>query len=227
MLAAFIIWLFKKYAMPAINRRKINNGTLKAVPLESAAALILIIGMTAPLYAQEQVTKYNVIHSGKVVGHLDFYQKRTGDGFYLKMVSEVKMKFIFSIKVDCNEESLFQNGRLVSSHVLRKVNGKQKADRQTKATGDTYQTIAEGKSKALNQTAINTNLMLLYCHEPANNMQVYSDNFQQFLKVQQTAPHVYRIDLPDGNYNYYSYTNGICSKVDIHHSLYTIQIQLA
>lgn len=226
MLAAFIIWLFKKYAIPAINRRK-NNEVLKAVSLKSAAVLILIIGMAAPLHAQEQVTKYNVMHSGKVVGHLDFYQKRTGDDFYLKMISEVKMKFIFSINVDCNEESLFQNGKLVSSHVLRKVNGKQKADRQTKATGNIYQTIAEGKSKALNQKAINTNLMLLYCHEPVNNAQVYSDNFQQFLKVQQTAPHVYRIDLPDGNYNYYSYTNGICSKVDIHHSLYTIQIQLA
>lgn len=69
--------------------------------------------------------------------------------------------------------------------------------------------------------------MLLYCREPDDQAQVYSDNFQQFLQVKQVSPHVYRIDLPDGNYNFYSYTNGICSKVDIHHSLYTIQIQLA
>jgi len=220
MMIALITWLFKKYAMPAISR-------YRKIAAKSAAALLILFMISNPLLAQEQVTKYNVMHGSKVVGRLDLYQKRTGDDVCLKMVSAVKMKFIFSIKVDCNEESYFQNGKLVSSHVLRKVNDKQKADRQTKATADGYQTIAEGKCGKIDQKAINTNLMMLYCHEPANNSQVYSDNFQQFLKVKQTGEHIYRIDLPDGNYNYYSYTNGICSKVDIHHSLYTIQIKLA
>jgi len=221
MIIALVTWLFKKYAMPAINR-------YRNIPAKSAATLILLLTLSSSLLAQEQTTRYNVLKGGKVVGHLDLYQKHNGDDMYLKMISEVKVKFIFSINVDCNEESLFQNGKLISSRVLRKVNGKQKADRQTKAVGDGYQTLAEGKKgEQVNQKAINANLMLLYTHEPVNNAQVYSDNFQQFLKVKQTGSHIYRIDLPDGNYNYYSYTNGVCSKVDIHHSLYTIQIQLA
>jgi len=32
--------------------------------------------------------------------------------------------------------------------------------------------------------------------------------------------------LPDGNYNYYSFQNGICNKVEVHHTFYTIQITL-
>ena len=216
--------------MPALNRHR-NTRILKfIVPAKNAAALVLMLVITGSSFAQvaqEQITKYNVLHSGKVVGHMDLYQKRTGDGVYLKMISAVKMKFIFSIRVDCNEESLFQNGKLVSSHVQRQVNGKEKANRITKCAGGSYQTIAEGKNGMVNQKEISNNLMLLYCREPADNMEVYSDNFQRFLKVKQTGNHIYRIDLPDGNYNYYSYTNGICSKVDIHHSLYTIQIQLA
>jgi len=221
MIIALITWLFKKYAMPAIGRYR-QNRLLKA-----GTALVVLLALSSPVLAQEQTIKYNVMHGSKVVGRLDFYQKRTGDDLYLRMISEVKMRFIFGIKVNCNEESSFQNGRLISSRILRNVNGKEKANRQTKAIGDSYQTLAEGKRGVLNQKEINTNLMLLYCHEPGDNAQVYSDNFQQFLKVKQTGSHVYRIDLPDGNYNYYSYTNGICSKVDIHHSLYTIQIQLA
>ncbi|TSD64040.1 hypothetical protein FFF34_015915 [Inquilinus sp. KBS0705] len=221
MIIALVTWLFKKYAMPAISR-------YKKMPAKGAAAILLMLLATTSAFAQEQTTKYNVMRGGKVIGHLDLYQKRNGDDVYLKMISEVKVKFIFSVKVDCNEESLFQNGKLINSRVLRKVNDKQKADRQTRAVGDGYQTLAEGKTgEQVTPKAINANLMLLYTHEPENNTQVYSDNFQQFLKVKQTGNHVYRIDLPDGNYNYYSYTNGICSKVDIHHSLYTIQIQLA
>lgn len=226
MIPALLIWLFKKYLAPALRDRNISALTF-INPLKKVATLLALLCFSSGLMAQEQMVKYNVLHSGKVVGRMDLYQKRTGDDLYLKMTSEVKMRFIMSIKVDIHEESFFQNGKLISSRVCRNVNGKEKANRQTKACGDCYQTLAEGKSGQLNQKHISQNLMLLYCQEPDDNAQVYSDNFQQFLQVKQVSQHVYRIDLPDGNYNYYSYTNGVCSKVDIHHSFYTIQIQLA
>jgi hypothetical protein len=226
MIPALLIWLFQKYLAPALKEKNINP--LKFInPLKKAITLLALLCFSGGLMAQEQIVKYNVLHSGKIVGHMDLYQKRTGDDLYLKMISEVKMRFIMSIEVNINEESVFQNGRLISSRVCRRVNGKEKANRQTKSAGDNYQTLAEGKSGLVNQKQISNNLMLLYCHEPDNNTQIYSDNFQQFLQVKQVSQHVYRIDLPDGNYNFYSYTNGICSKVDIHHSLYSIQIQLA
>jgi hypothetical protein len=137
------------------------------------------------------------------------------------------MRFIIRINVDINEESLFRDGKLISSTVNRKVNGKEKANRQTVAKDSNYQTLAEGKSGIIDQKQISCNMMMLYCHEPCQSMQVYSDNFQQFLTIKQTDKHSYRVDLPDGNYNYYTYSNGICSSVEIHHSLYTIQIRLA
>lgn len=226
MIPALLIWLYKKYLGPALKNKNITPLTF-IKPLTMVATLLALLCFSGGVLAQEQIVKYNVLHSGKVVGHMDLYQKREGDDLYLKMTSQVKMRFIMSIKVDIHEESVFQNGKLISSLTLRSVNGKEKANRQTKACGDCYQAVAEGKSKQLNQKHIGQNLMLLYCREPDDNAQIYSDNFQQFLQVKQVSPHVYRIDLPDGNYNFYSYTNGVCSKVDIHHSLYTIQIQLA
>jgi hypothetical protein len=226
MITALLIWLFKKYVGPVLKAKNITLITF-INPLKKAVILLAMLCFSSGLQAQEQVVQYNVLHGGNIVGHMALYQKHDGDELHLKMISEVKMRFIMSIKVDIHEESVFQGGKLISSSVCRKVNGKEKANRQTKACGDCYQTMAEGKSGQLNQKQISHNLMLLYCHEPDDNAQIYSDNFQQFLRVKQTSPHVYRIDLPDGNYNYYTYTNGICSKVDIHHSLYTIQIQLA
>ncbi|MEZ2335932.1 DUF6134 family protein [Mucilaginibacter sp. RCC_168] len=226
MIPALLIWLFKKYLAPALKDKHITPVTF-IIPLKKAATLLALLCFSSGLLAQEQITKYNVLHSGKVVGRMDLYQKREGDDLSLKVISQVKMRFIMSIQVDIHEESVFQKGKLISSTICRKVNGKEKANRQTKACGDCYQAMTDGKSKQLDQKYIGTNLMLLYCHEPNDNAQIYCDNFQQFLQVKQVSPHVYRIDLPDGNYNFYSYTNGICSKVDIHHSLYTIQIQLA
>jgi hypothetical protein len=227
MIPALIIWLFKKYILPSFRNKTFP--VLKIFgPLKRVVVVLALLCFAAGALAQEQTVKYNVLHSGKVVGHMNLYQRRQGDELYLKMISEVKMRFIFSVKVDIQEESTFNNGKLMNSLVCRNVNGSEKCNRQTKAVASGYQTIAEGKcGKTVEQKQIAANLMLLYCREPADQAQVYSDNFQQFLQVKQVSPHVYRIDLPDGNYNFYSYTNGVCSKVDIHHSLYTIQIQLA
>ena len=36
----------------------------------------------------------------------------------------------------------------------------------------------------------------------------------------------YRLSLPDGNYNYYIYKNGLCTRVDIERTFFTVQFLL-
>jgi hypothetical protein len=67
---------------------------------------------------------------------------------------------------------------------------------------------------------------MLYYTEPLSVSQVYSDNFQRFIAIQRTGPHVYRLNLPDGNYNDYYFQNGVCKLVELHQSMYTIKMEL-
>ena len=130
------------------------------------------------------------------------------------------------INVNTEENAHFKNGKLISSKVVRHVNGKQKANNQTLFINNAYQTQSDNKTSQIREP-INYNLMLLYTSEPTNLSQVYSDNYLQFLEIKQTQPHTYRIILPDGNYNDYYFSKGICQQVIVYHSLYTIKIQLA
>jgi len=226
MITALLIWLFKKYGKPFFYQHKCFFNRF-VIPAKRLSVTILFVAISSFAFGQEQTLNYNVLHGGHTVGHMKFQQRKDGDDTFLKIASDVKMKFIFSIQVCIREDAHYSNGKLLSSHVLRMVNGKQKADKSTKATGENYQVSDNGKIGSINQKQINNNLTLMYLHEPIGLSQIYSDNFQQFVQVKQVESHTYRVNLPDGNYNYYTYTNGICSKVDIHHSLYTIQIQLA
>ena len=194
--------------------------------IKDKAIFIVLLLFSISLHAQVQTREYNVSYKGDNVGKMEFYQNTTGDNVYMKMVSNVEMNFIVNIKVNTEEESFFQNGKLIYSNVSRKVNGKEKINNQTKAFGDTYQTSSDGKPGSINNKLIDYNLILLYCNEPVNVQIVYSDNFQQLLHIQKVSEHKYKIDLPDGNYNYYSFLNGICSNVEVHHTFYTIQITL-
>jgi len=225
MITALLILLFKKYGRPLIHKYNLAARIAPAVKRVSATVLFLIIWTMA--FAQDQTLNYNVLHGGRTVGHMKLEQRKDGDDVFLKIASDVKMRFLFSINVNIQEDAHYRNGKLMSSHVLRKVNGKQKADKITRACDGCYQLTDDGKVRSFDQKQINNNLTMMYLKEPVGLSQVYSDNFQQFVQVKQVDSHTYRINLPDGNYNFYTYSNGVCSKVDIHHSLYTIQIQLA
>ena len=176
--------------------------------------------------AQLQKTEYIIIFRGDSVGNMQFYKNEAGSNLYLKAVSIVQIRFFVKVDVQLEEISNFQSGRLMYSSVSRIVNGKEKSAKQTKAAGNIYQATSFGKPVPSTDKRIDYNLNMLYCKEPFDKQIIYSDNFQQFLHVEKVAPHRYKIVLPDGNYNYYTFQNGICQVAEIHHPLYTIFIQL-
>ena len=177
------------------------------------------------LNAQNQKTDYKIIFRGDSVGNMQLCKNKTGDNISLKLTSSVRIHFFIKVNVKCQEMSSFQNGRLIYSNVSRVVNGKEKAARQTRAYGDTYEATSFGKAVTSTIKPIDYNLNMLYFQEPFNKQIVYSDNFQQFLTVEQVALHRYKIVLPDGNYNYNTFTDGLCSTVELHHSFYTVYLQ--
>lgn len=223
MIPAILFWLFKKYLKPAFNsfmQRSANNRTQK-----KAALFIVLLCYASLIQGQEKIYTYQIKRNGNQIGAMQFHQKKEGDETFLKMDSKVKTRFIFEIDVQTLDQAHFKNGILIYSSVHRKVNGKEKESKETKLLHQNYQLLA-GSKKTITNTPINYNMMLLYCQEPVHLSQVYSDSFQQMLTVYKTAPHSYRIDLPDGNYNSYYFQNGTCKKVEVHHPLYLITMEL-
>jgi len=218
--AALLFWLLKKYAL------LLEKFSSPAINLQTKFAVFFFL-VTINSQAQEKTVNYNVLRNGTVIGQMQFYQKTNNDEVFLKISSEVKTRLIFGIDVKTEEGSYFKNGKLMSSYVKRHVNGKEKANKTTQLIDSSYKTLAENKKGQIKQQYIDYNLMLLYSKEPIGENQVYSDSFQQFLTIKKTNNHSYRIVLPDGNYNDYHFANGICQKVELHHSLFTINIQIA
>ncbi|MGB4774234.1 MAG: DUF6134 family protein [Daejeonella sp.] len=217
MIIAFILWLIKKTVTSVINK------TSKKTML-----LLLILAFNYPIvFAQTKTLKYNIFHKDALIGKMVFNQNKNYDDLYLKMTSDVHVKFLFSLEVKTEEDAFFQDGELNYSHNSRIINGKEKLKNQTKAINNSYQIISNGKTKTLNNSKIEYNILLLYYLEPIGINSVYSDIFQQFLPINETNKHQFKLKLPDGNCTYYYYKNGICDKVEIQSSLYTIVMKLS
>lgn len=198
----------------------------KKMFLQRLLPTLLCVFVFCKLTAQNVSHVYKVMYGSDSVGAMQLSVKKAGNDTEIKMTSAVTVKFIFSIRVTSMEEASFVNGRLFSSKAYRSVNGNEKINNKTWAAGNLYKTYGSNKTGYINSSQIDYNLLTLYVKEPSGINTVYSDNFQQFLKIEKTADHVYKIQLPDGNYNYYFFKDGICNKVEAHHSFYTIKMIL-
>ncbi len=224
MIPAFIIWLVKKYMLHA--KKDNNQHMLTPINRKKIIKLLsLLLLFSIPSMAQQY--HYNVLYRGNNIGNMYLTQIQNGDELSIKLTTNIKMNMLLSVSVYDAEEALYKEDKLIYSTVYRKVNGKQKANRQTKYYNGCYEIVTEGKKGKLNKTSINYNLARLYCKEPVNITEVYSDAFQQFLNIEALGAHKYKLALPDSNYNVYYYKNGICNKVEVHHTFYTVEIQLA
>ncbi|MDQ7948814.1 MAG: DUF6134 family protein, partial [Pedobacter sp.] len=214
MIPALLIWFGKKYILPKLQKRK----SQAAKPV---ACLVLIALLACTLSLQAQTKTYQIKRNDQVIGKMLFNQQADGENLYLKITSQVNTRFVFKVDVQTEDLAHFKNGKLISSDVNRTVNGRTKERKKTIFRAEGYQLQCGSKQQSFNKPSIAYNMMLLYSMEPANIGQVYSDNFQCFVPIKKSAPHQYRITLPDGNYNDYFFENGICRLVIVNHSLYT------
>lgn len=188
--------------------------------------LIIPLSLVISTNAQEKKLQYNIKRNGDVVGNIQFTQNIAGSRTTLKLESEVRTRFIFTFTAKAQEEAIYDNGIMTWSSIFRKMNGSVKADKKTKANGNAYTVYKGATTETITNYPIRYNMLSIYIAEPVNVAKVYSDNFQQQIDIQKIADHHYKIKFPDGNYNEYFYANGICSRVEIHHSLYSATIEL-
>ncbi len=186
--------------------------------------LLLLFGVIA--FSQSNQLRYSINRKGSQVGTISFFQQFAGNKKIFRTESEVKTRMLFLFTAIGREESVYENGVLQSSSVYQKLNGSERLNKKTMLVGRNYVVYNGKHPETLANYPISYNMICLFAMEPSAVTKVYSDRFQQFLDIQPVRNHQYRVRFPDGNYNEYFYTNGLCTRVEVHHSLYRSSVEL-
>jgi hypothetical protein len=176
--------------------------------------------------SQERKLIYDVMKNGNNIGMIILLELTKDQKKILSLTSDVKTKFIFSFADHSEEAAAYEDGVMVYSSFYQKQNGSDKANKKTIASGNSYKLIDDGISKLISCSPIRYNMLLLYTKIPETIYKVYSDNFQKLLDIKKVEENKYRLSLPDGNYNYYTYKNGVCTKVEVERTFFTVQFIL-
>lgn len=182
--------------------------------------------MYPTLYAQERKMIYDVLRNGNIIGKIIFLELNIDQKKFLSFNSDIKTNFILSFSDQTTEKSIFENEIMVYSSLYQKQTGSNKTNSIIQASGNMYKFINGGISKTIYGYPIYYNTLLLYVKPPENIYKVYSQKFKKLLDIKKMEENKYRLSLPDGNYNYYIYKNGLCSRVDIERTFFNVQFVL-
>lgn len=187
------------------------------------AILCLLLLKTA---AQQATYEYEVIRNNKVIGRTVVTgTKSTGKVTY-NIIAEIKVNLIKDFIAVSEEETVFEKGVMVYSSFSRSLNGVSKARKKIRRMDSVYESDDDGKKQLLKLGKVNHTIGSLYLNEPINTNQIFSDNYQRWLKISQVKPHSYRLTLPDGNYTIYHYESGVCVNIDIYQTFYSVRLSL-
>lgn len=166
------------------------------------------------------------MRNGKIIGNINFVELVKGEKKFISMTSNVKTRYIFSFSDNTSETAGYDNGIMIYSSFYQKQTGSGVSNKTTIASGKFYKVTDDGESKLINLSPIRYNMLLLYTTIPEAITKVYSASFQKLLDINKIEENKYRLTLPDGKYNYYTYKNGVCTKVEIVRTLVSLQFVL-
>lgn len=176
--------------------------------------------------AQERKLMYDVIRNGKIIGNISFVEFVSGQKKFISMTSDVKTRYVFAFSDNTSETAGYEDGIMMYSSFYQKQTGSGTTNKTTIASGKFYKLTNDGESKLAALSPIRYNMLLLYTTIPETITKVYSASFQKLLDINKIAENKYRLTLPDGKYNYYTYKNGVCTKVEIVRTLVSLQFVL-
>jgi hypothetical protein len=184
---------------------------------------LLLFLLPVSLPAQDRKAEYSILHNSDLKGNIQLSEHLEGGNHRIRIESTVKTSFLFNITITTIEEALFREGLLIYSLYYQKINNEEKNNWQMNWADGAYQFKGGQSSPLLPRAPIRNTILSLYCEEPVNIRQVFSDNFQQLVPVIPVEKGKYRLDLPNGNCNYYFYQQGKLTRVEVEQPFYALQ----
>jgi hypothetical protein len=187
--------------------------------------LVLISFFLYAFSETDRKLRYDVIRNGKVIGYLDAIRKDQGGTVEYSMESNVKVSMLLDFSLYSKVLGSFSNGFLTYGSIIRRVNGHDKANARITWHNDRYLIQDKDESIELKEKITYTTACLMH-DEPINRLRIFSENFKRFIPIKAIKPHQYELQLPDGNRNYYTYSNGICVSAEVNTTLTTAYFRL-
>jgi hypothetical protein len=178
-------------------------------------------------HASGQELIYDVIKGDEKIGEVVAQKTISGPKVHYTIRSKVEISVFFTVIIESTFASMYQNGHLDKARTVNKRDGKVKEYSSIDWTGEAYDIVRDGNMMTFGiPSQIRYSLNAMYFNEPLNRTKVFSERFGEYVPLKKIDSHKYRISLPGGGTNVYTFMRGYCSHVYVEHWLADVEFVL-
>jgi len=193
--------------------------------------LILSIVLFSQLIAngqQSDTLSYVLIVKKDTIGKLIAVKTTKPDSsVHYKVSSKASYRFLFSFKINFDYYTRFDpDGFISNTDFVYKFNDKIKEENKMERNNSGYDIYMEGKYIKTVEGLYPQSALSMYFHEPDIDRPILSERFLDPIKIVRIDEHEYKVEFPTEDVNYYTYKNGVCSKILISLTVTDMEIRL-
>lgn len=188
-------------------------------------ALLLIALMPSVLHAQSY--RYDVVLLGQTVGEVNAVCRNNNGQVDYTIKSKVQLRLIPGGNISTAIEASYANN-ILQHAVASRETGRDNKNKSTTTRKNTsgYEVILNGTRSQLREPSIRYSVACLFFTEPQNISRLFSETLGTFLPLASLGNHQYKLQMPDGNDNIYSYANGKLISVEVNQTLGKVYFKL-
>lgn len=167
---------------------------------------------------------FSIIKKEARIGFIDIEKTSFNYNTTYVVNSEVNAKVIINFNAIGREKSVYKADTLIYSSLYRKLNDKVKLNQCLYLNDGKYLLKINDKQEVLHFDVINRNLVTLFFFEPKGIFQVYSDKYNEMVKITPISKGKYKVVLPDNSTNIYHYEKGKCILIEVEGSFFKVKL---
>lgn len=130
---------------------------------------------------------------------------------------------IWSYIVTSAMKAEYVNGILISCYSRQDTNEEMKEQSQIKRSGENYSGFRAPDQNIKIKGGISFSTAKLYFEEPHGIDSVFSESYLAYCKLENLGNSRYKLYMPDGNFNYYTYTDNKLKEILVERSMFDLR----
>lgn len=175
-----------------------------------------------------QQKSFDIYWGKKNIGEVRATLSKEGEKYAYRVISDVNFSVLWKeYNRSTTNHTVRSAERLLSTYAGVYMNEELEDSTTLKYVGaDRYQCYRHPREQcSIGDPPAHFTTIMLYFHEPVEVHQIYSELYLENCELVEIKPHQYKLTLPNGEHNYYTYLNGELQEVQVDRTWFDLTFQ--
>ncbi len=190
------------------------------IPIRSLSLLISLLCATSGMKAQN--ASYNILKGGDVIGNIQATRKVSGDNIYYSMVSNSEFSILWKNTVESTTITEYHKNTISSCGAHMRINGDMRDSSHMALVGSEARCYVHPEKNFIHNEPVEWTTARMYYEEPIGQTRIFVESVMGYCAMEPTGKGTYKLTLPEGKVNHYTYVGGVLQEVLVVRSMFDL-----